>query len=148
MEAAERAHGSSSTGRTLVIVVALLLALVASPYVFLGGWLGWESAKEVASRRRFDQEAWWRAGYSPTPGAEPVRLRMVDDLLARRLIDGKTRAEVIALLGPPPETSYFRQYDLVYWLGPERSIFGIDSEWLGIRFGVDGRVKDVRLLRD
>jgi hypothetical protein len=147
METAERARSSSSSGRTIVIVIAVVVALLASPYVFVGGWMGWETAKELASRRRFDQEAWWRAGYAAT-GAEPVRLRMVDDLLQRRLLDGKTRAEVIALLGPPPETAYFREYDLVYWLGPERSIFSIDSEWLGIRLGPDGRVAEAVLLRD
>ena len=33
-------------------------------------------------------------------------------------------------------------------LGPERSMFGIDSEWLVVRFGADGRVHDARILTD
>jgi hypothetical protein len=37
--------------------------------------------------------------------------------------------EVVSLFRTPPETNYFRDYDLVYWLGSERGYFSFDSEW-------------------
>jgi len=60
----------------------------------------------------------------------PTRLRMVDDLMRRRLLDGQSRDRVEALLGPPDLTDKFGDWDLVYHLGPERGLFRIDSEWL------------------
>src|SRR5688572_10301285 len=57
-----------------------------------------------------------------------ARLGMADDLIARRLLDGKTRAEVLAILGPEEKQRPFRDEHLVYYLGPERSSFPIDSE--------------------
>jgi hypothetical protein len=77
-----------------------------------------------------------------------VRLGMADRLAARGSLMHKTRAEVVAMLGEPPPTEYFKGNDLVYWLGPERSYFGIDSEWLAIRLGKDGRVAECRIVRD
>ncbi|HEX8242360.1 MAG TPA: hypothetical protein VF541_02645 [Longimicrobium sp.] len=73
---------------------------------------------------------------------------MVDDLLASRDLHGLTRAEVVALLGTPPKTGYFREYDLVYWLGPERGPSSIDSEWLVLRLDAAGRVAEYRLVTD
>ena len=132
--------------RTIVILVAVVVTLLASPYVVLGGTLVWRSLSERAARRAFEPVAW----RSPARIAsrDPMRLRMVDDLLARRLLDGRTRDEVRALLGPADSTPYFRDWDFVYWLGPERGYLSIDSEWLGVRFDADGRVLETRLLRD
>jgi hypothetical protein len=58
---------------------------------------------------------------------------MVDDLLLRHRLVGMKRAELEKLLGSPPPTAYFREYDYVYWLGPERGLFSIDSEWLVVK---------------
>jgi len=66
---------------------------------------------------------------------------MVDDLLSRYQLVGMTRANIEELLGTPQSTNYFKDYDYVYWLGPERSVFAIDSEWLGIKFNDDMVVK-------
>lgn len=68
-------------------------------------------------------------------------------LLTRALL-GKPRAEVLALFGPPDPFGYFRDWDLVYWLGPERGYIGIDSEWLGLRLDEAERVVEVRILAD
>ena len=51
------------------------------------------------------------------------------------------------MLGEPPDTGYFKQYDLVYWLGDERGFFSIDSEWLVIRID-DGRVIEAEIVTD
>ncbi len=42
---------------------------------------------------------------------------MADRLVARGTLIGKTRAEAVELLGEPPQTGYFTDRDLVYWLG-------------------------------
>jgi hypothetical protein len=52
------------------------------------------------------------------------------------------------MLGEPPPTSYFRQWDMVYWLGMERGFVSIDSEWLVIRLDQDGRVAESRIVTD
>lgn len=80
---------------------------------------------------------------------ESTRLRMVDDLLARGVLTGKTKAEVAELLGAADDTPYFHAANrFVFHLGQERHPFGIDSEWLLIDFGEDGRVTQARLARD
>lgn len=78
---------------------------------------------------------------------DPIKLRMVDDLLSHHHLIGMTAKEVEELLGVPPKTSYFRDYDYVYWLGLERTAFGIDSEWLGVKFE-DGKVTQADILND
>jgi hypothetical protein len=73
---------------------------------------------------------------------------MADDIVHSQLLLNKTRAEVVSLLGEPPKAEYFKHYDLVYYLGPERSFFSIDSEWLVVKLGKDARVIEAALARD
>lgn len=61
---------------------------------------------------------------------------------------GRSRAEIVALLGEPPKTSYFNEYDLVYWLGQKPGLVSIDSEWLVLRLDSMGRVSEYRLVTD
>ena len=77
-----------------------------------------------------------------------VRLNMADGLIARGDLDRMSRSDVIELLGEPPEKEYFRDWDLVYRLGMERGFISIDSEWLVIRLGADGRVVEYRIVTD
>jgi hypothetical protein len=72
------------------------------------------------------------------------RVRCAD---SRRLV-GWTRQEVVALLGEPPKTEYFKEFELVYYLGPERGFMGIDSEWLVLKLGPEGRVKSAVIAHD
>jgi len=92
----------------------------------------------------FDRAAW----FDPAHRTNNVRLRLADRLIATRALLGKTRAEVIAMLGEPPATGYFSEWDLVYWLGDERAWISIDSEWLVIRFSSDGVVVANRIVHD
>jgi len=85
---------------------------------------------DYASRMPFDS-AKWKA--ENVDGAQGIRVRMVDDLLRHHRLVGMRRVQVDKLLGVPPPTPYFSEYDYVYWLGPERGPFGIDSEWLVLR---------------
>lgn len=94
--------------------------------------------------RSFDSAAW----QDETLVEQGVRLEMADRLIARGTLVGRTRTEVVEVLGEPPRTAYFADWDLVYWLGPERGFFSIDSEWLVLRLGADGRVTNNRIVRD
>jgi hypothetical protein len=74
---------------------------------------------------------------------------MVDDLLAKGSLGGAVKAAVVGLLGPADDTNYFKADNRwVYHLGLERSSMAIDSEWLLIDFGPDGRVTAARIARD
>ena len=77
-----------------------------------------------------------------------VRLRMVEWLVRSGQLDGLTRSQVVELLGPPDGGPYFGDWDFVYWLGPERGFMSIDSEWLVLRSGSDGRVAEYRVVGD
>lgn len=79
--------------------------------------------------------------------SDTVRLEMVDDLLRRYKLVGMSRMELEKLLGKPPPTKYFHNYDYVYWLGPERGFISIDSEWLCVKFKGD-TVVEARICRD
>ena len=64
------------------------------------------------------------------------RTMIVDDLLEDHLQIGMTQEEVETLLGVDDnDEGLFVQMDrLVYWMGPERGFFSIDSEWLLVDF--------------
>ena len=50
---------------------------------------------------------------------------------------GKSRPEVVAMLGRPHGGTYWPEWDLAYYLGPERGWVGIDSvddSGFGFRF--------------
>ena len=88
------------------------------------------TAADLTHRLAFDAKA-WRSRSADAGHDWPTRLRMVDSLMDRRLLDGRTRAQVVELLGPADDTSKWRDWDSVYHLGPERkALIRIDSEWL------------------
>jgi hypothetical protein len=115
-------------------LVAILVALSL-------GWFVWRLRNPG---RAFDPVAW----HDAVQVRQGARLEMADRLVSQGTLRGKTRSEVVKLLGVPSDEGYFRQWDLVYWLGPERDYFSIDSEWLVLRLGRDGRVTEYRIVRD
>jgi hypothetical protein len=133
------------------------IVLVASiAVVLLTGVTGWWAVRGVVlgpgpearcrGHEHFTPVTWRDSAQAMGPLA--VRGCMVDDLLASHNFQGQTRAEVVGLLEEPWPTGYFRQYDLVYWLGPERGWLSIDSEWLVFRLDSLGRVADSRVVND
>ena len=117
--------------------VAVLLSIVALPIAcaFQMGYL---------PVRSFDALMWRESSqYSDT-----ARVEMVDSLIRSRRLDGLSKAQVMELLGQPSDDGYFDEWDMVYRLGSERGLFRIDSEWLVIRLGVQGRVSEYRIQRD
>jgi outer membrane protein assembly factor BamE (lipoprotein component of BamABCDE complex) len=66
---------------------------------------------------------------------------MVDDLLNEYKLVGKTKDGVSTLLGTPTATEYFKnENNIVYYLGDERGLISIDSEWLVISFNSNQKV--------
>jgi len=96
---------------------------------------------------RFDSKGWKANALDGSP-MWPTRLRTVDDLLKRHLLDRLSREELESLLGPGFHTNYFPDWDIAYRLGPERSFIRIDSEWLVIRLDSSAAVKEYRLTVD
>ena len=133
--------------RVALLAVVAVIVLAAGGFWVFAQWAfppGPEARCE--GHERFDAAAW----RDTTQAFGPLAIRgcMVDDLLARHGLQGQSRPEVVALLGEPRPTTYFREYDLVYWLGPERGPMSIDSEWLVIRLDAQGRVREHRLVTD
>src|SRR5687767_433299 len=115
--------------------IALLVS--ASIVVGVGVWALWPVG------RAFDPSAW----NDENQVKDGVRQAMADRIIARRTLSGKTRADVVAMLGEPPKTGV-SDWDLRYWLGPERGFMSIDSEWLVVRFDANDRVSEYRIVPD
>lgn len=115
------------------------------PFVVGAVWLFWgHTVQEYVSRTDFDSVAWRESANT----LEPVRIRMIDDLLESYDLASLSESRLLALLGEPTETAKFSDWDLVYWLGPERGWMSIDSEWLVINISEDGNVSEWEVVRD
>lgn len=76
------------------------------------------------------------------------RVNMVDDLFEKHNLVGFSKEKIIELLGYETEAAYFKEVDnFVYYMGDERALISIDSEWLVIAFD-DNIVIDVGITRD
>ena len=77
---------------------------------------------------------------------------MVDDLLARHPMPGRSQADVEALLGPPDPDPYLleeqpeRTGAHIYRLGPDH--LNLDSLWLVIDFNAKGLVANAEVVSD
>jgi hypothetical protein len=131
---------------TSIVLLAVILVGVAGAWGFSHFVLGDGPMSRCPGHERFDSAAWQDSTLVFGPLA--VRGCMVDNLLSKHRLSGQSRASVVALLGEPRPTNYFRDYDLVYWLGPERSLISVDSEWLVMRLDPSNRVTEVRLTTD
>ena len=119
--------------------VAIALGVIASLIM-----IGVVASQFVTPGVDFKRAAW----LDPAHRQDNVRLRMADRLVATGALVGKTRAQVIEMLGESSSSGYFSDWDLVYWLGDERGWMSIDSEWLVVRLSPDGRVVANRIVRD
>lgn len=120
------------------------LAAIGVTWVLVfGGNMPWREP-EYSTSFKSDQ---WRATPA-TLSRSSLRLRMVDDLLKNHSPLGFDRNKVVNLLGPPDDTPYFRNYDMVYFLGPERGFISVDSEWLVLKLAPEGHVIEAKLVRD
>lgn len=144
------AHSTSRTDRSVSrafimiigVIAVLLVVLALSAYRYF-------TRVQGLPRLSFDPTVWKATSSAASLPGGATRQRMVDDLLRDHPMIGLTRAEVEALIGAADVTPYFRGYDMVYHLGPERgSLFAIDSEWLVIKLDAAGKVSEARLATD
>ena len=126
---------------TVVGIPALLYVVAMASFVLAPG------AEDYAHRMAFDP-AGWRNRSLDGDAPWPTRLRMADALIADRHLDGLRRGQVVAMLGPGDQAAKWKDWHLIYHLGPERGLFRIDSEWLVIRFDQSNRVMEYRIVRD
>ncbi len=120
------------------------------PMVVLFGWMlfGCFIVNKIHSKK-FNAELWRNHETVEHNYSWPLRLTMVDDLIASGKLKGLNKKQVIDMLGSPKDHGYFKEcYDLAYWLGPERGSIRIDSEWLAISFDKEDKVKEYLLVRD
>ena len=81
--------------------------------------------------------------------SDTEKVYMVDDLLNDYDIREMTKDEVISLLGTPTTTEYFKDdNNIVYYLGDERGLISIDSEWLVIDFDESEKVSKYEIITD
>ncbi len=120
--------------------------LISFPLMIFFSPVYFPMIQEYFNRLDFDSEVWKKPSSSSYEG--PVRIRMVDDLLWEYDLVGMASEEVTILLGPTDNLGYFDSYDFVYWLGPERSFFGVDSEWLVILLDDNGKVSRHKIVTD
>ena len=77
------------------------------------------------------------------------RVYMIDHFLNNNSLDSLKKTQVLDLLGAATETSYFNAPNRwVYYLGDERGIMSIDSEWLLIDFDDEEQVINYDIVTD
>ena len=132
----------------LVWQTALLGISIAGIWILIVGYLP-QNLPTGSDQLRFDSNLWKNSESAPLPqDLVTLRQKMLKDAV-EDILPGKSKEEIIDLLGPSTETPNFRgRYDLIYVLGPERdSIFGIDYEWLLIHLK-DGKFQKYSIHSD
>lgn len=92
----------------------------------------------------FDRAAW----QDQVRTAEGGRGAMAERLIARNELKGRTRAEVIDMLGEPTRTDKLRNWSMVYYLGAGLPQPGVESDWLALLIDGSGLVTEVRIVRE
>jgi hypothetical protein len=125
--------------RKSIFVIAFVVGVLA-----LSGGALWHAQTAPTP---FDKRIWLEAERSKSSSEAP-RLRMADGLIGSRVLLGKSQSELETMLGPPTATNKFREYGLVYWLGAERGLMSIDSEWLVVRFDKANKAFEASIISD
>ncbi|MGA9770758.1 MAG: hypothetical protein WBV94_17080 [Blastocatellia bacterium] len=137
---------SSRFQKITIATIAILTLLFISPFIYMYGSIALEPIKERYNRTSFDSAKWQDKALIKSEN--PIRIRMIDDLLKRYSFQGMSREEVANILGEPDKTAFFKEWDMVYWLGPERGFISVDSEWLVLRLNEKKEVSEYRIARD
>lgn len=117
------------------LVFALLLVLA---------FVGLAARRTWYPGRAFDRQTW----LNDDQGTQGARLKMADRMVARRALLGRTRTDVVAMLGKPAASANLTDWDLVYRLGPERGFISLNDEWLVLRLDDQERIIEARIVRD
>lgn len=110
-------------------------------------------ARSKADDVPFDAVAWREATRRKEQQGEVprnVRLNMYRDLMGKDLIFGKTRKELIAMLGEPENCPYldWPWKHFSYWVGQEDGLIRWNNLWIGVHFDNLDRVQQVEVLKN
>jgi len=129
-----------------IAAIVIVVALAVSGFSL---WRAYSAARGQLSESRCDGHATFvQSQWMDTTlarGKLAVRGCMVDDLLDGHELRGMTRAQVVALIGEPDRSDLFPEFDMIYWLGPQRGLIGIDSEYLVLKLDKQNRVASAEL---
>ena len=84
--------------------------------------------------------------YPLCDGHVDARLRNPDKIIRDRELLGLDEDELTRAIGKPAEGWHFSGWDQAYYVGSDGSC--IDSKWLVVKFGNDGRVEKVGITND
>lgn len=130
--------------KILFIFLGLALGLALVYLSFVGYIFFGPAISDYAHRTPFDSTS-WKNEQLVNSLKNPIRLRMIDDLFKKHNLVGMSKNQIDDLLGVSKPT--FRDYDYVYYLGPERGFISVDSELLGVKFK-NNIVIEAKVLRD
>lgn len=120
------------------------IIFAAGALIFITGLSYWFSVTKSFS------ESEWKSPHSTRKSSftRSERQKMLRDVI--NIIENKSKQEIIQILGPGNKVGYFpgSEKGLVYLLGPERGLFGIDSEWLLISFDKNEMFDDYEIAND
>lgn len=134
----------------------LLSIIILAPIVWVVAPVARPLLREYFKRTSFDAAAW--QDETRVYSDDPVRVRMVHDLLRKHNFIGKTQKEAMDLLGQPMPRNEYLFYGaekldhrippnaLAYYLGPETRVFSFDSEWLVLVPDAKNQIADVRIV--
>ncbi|MDX1944462.1 MAG: hypothetical protein SFU86_03575 [Pirellulaceae bacterium] len=123
--------------------------IVGATILAVSAGCGGGATSSRPKQRPFDAIA-WRAADPNSRSDREIRGSMVDDLIAQKLPDNLTMAEVARLLGAPISDRLSAgiddpSWDIAYHLGPTRDS-PIDEEFLLLRLNGEGKVAEYRVV--
>lgn len=129
--------------KSSIVIASLLGSLAVAPFLYLGLILVMLFSMHQYPSKKFDQDEWRTSGWRKEHGDSipPTRFQYSEDLIERGVLIGKTRDDVIEMLGEGHESVDRLSYDLGFVPG-----HGIDPDFLEIHFenGVVVRVEQRR----
>jgi hypothetical protein len=81
--------------------------------------------------------------------SDTTRHRMADGLVQSKGLVGKSRSEIVEMLGPPDTRTLWPElWDANYYIGPCRHIVGVDTEFLVLKFDDSGILTAAAITED
>jgi len=140
-------------GKTLLIVgslmIACLVALVSLIASIDWAYTKWEESFDI----EFDLQLWNQGSrerlYSEfATKIDAPRIKMCRDIINKKLLLGKTKAEITDFLGKPDNFPFWEPWGFNYWVGLQRGPMKMDSAWLAIRFDDTHHAVEVKMKQD
>lgn len=139
--------------KTVLIVASLIIACPVA-MISLISCINWAYTKwEESFDMDFDLQLWNQGSrarlYSEfATKIDAPRIKMCRDIINKKLLLGKTKAEIIDLLGNPDNYPFREPWGFNYWVGLQREPMKMDSAWLAIRFDDADHAVEVKMRQD